>query len=119
MKKGTLSEYKDIFAAWKTEVEEGFFGLKKYLETDMEFHRDLLKPIGNRTLDNVMQRLYEQNARYRMACTHMRNAGDMLDEHLVILKAVEEKNQEGAVKALKQHIYNSRMALFPNSHQFL
>lgn len=119
LSKPCIQEYKDIFAAWKEEVEDGSFDLKKYLETDMEFHRDLLKPIGNRTLENVMQGIYEQNARYRMACIQMRNAGEMLDEHLAILNAVEVKNQEGAVQALKKHIYNSKMTLLPSSHQFL
>lgn len=114
-----VQKYKDVFVAWKQEVEEGDFDLKKYLETDMEFHKDLLKPIGNRTLENVMQGIYEQNARYRMACIQMRNAADMLDEHLAILKAVEEKDQDGAVRALKRHIYNSKMTLLPSSHQFL
>lgn len=116
--KSCIQEYKDIFAIRKKEAEEGGFDLKRYLETDMEFHKDLLKPIGNKTLENIMQGIYEQNARYRMACIQMRNAGEMLDEHLAILKAVEEKDQERAVKALKQHIYNSKVTLLPSSHQF-
>lgn len=116
--KTLADEYKELFVIRKKEAEEGTFNLKKYLETDMEFHLALLKPIGNKTLEGVMKAIYEQNARYRMACFQMRNAADMLEEHLEILEAVKEKNQKKAVEALKKHIYNSKMTLLPASYQF-
>lgn len=119
LSKSCVAEYKDIFITRKEEAEDEVFDLKKYLETDMDFHLDLLRPIGNKTLESVLRGIYEQNARYRMACFQMRNAVDMLDEHLDILKAVEAGNQEQAVEALKKHIYNSKVTLLPSAHQFL
>ena len=113
-----IEKYKELFTMRKAEVRKDEFDLKKYLETDMEFHLDLLKPINNKTLEAVLRGIYEQNARYRMACLQMRNAEDMLDEHLAILKAVEEGDKEKAVEALKKHIYNSKMTLIPNRISF-
>lgn len=117
--KESLNDYRELFIARKEEAKENVFDLKKYLETDMEFHLELLKPIGNRTLESVMRGIYEQNARYRMACLQMRNAEEMLNEHLDILQAIEEGDPEKAVEALKKHIYNSKMTLLPSAHQFL
>ncbi|QDW75141.1 GntR family transcriptional regulator [Lachnospiraceae bacterium KGMB03038] len=117
--KESLNDYRELFIARKEEAKENVFDLKKYLETDMEFHLELLKPIGNRTLESVMRGIYEQNARYRMACLQMRNAEEMLNEHLDILQAIEEGDPEKSVEALKKHIYNSKMTLLPSAHQFL
>lgn len=119
LSKECIAEYKDLFITRREEAESGAFDLKEYLETDMEFHVALLKPLGNRALESTLRSIYEQNARYRMACIQMRNAGDMLDEHLAILKAVEDGEQEKAVNALRTHIYNSKMTLLPSTHQFL
>ena len=117
--KESLNDYRELFIARKEEAKENVFDLKKYLETDMEFHLELLKPIGNRTLESVMRGIYEQNARYRMACLQMRNAEEMLNVHLDILQAIEEGDPEKSVEALKKHIYNSKMTLLPSAHQFL
>ena len=117
--KESLNDYRELFIARKEEAKENVFDLKKYLETDIEFHLELLKPIGNRTLESVMRGIYEQNARYRMACLQMRNAEEMLNEHLDILQAIEEGDPEKSVEALKKHIYNSKMTLLPSAHQFL
>ena len=111
-----IQKYYAIFRNYGT--EKGAFDLSKYLQIDMEFHIDLLKPIGNKNLHNILRDIYEQNARYRMACLKIRDLSMMINEHLLILDAVAGRDAEKAVACLKQHIYNSKMAFYGNKHTF-
>lgn len=111
-----IKNYYSLFKSYETGNEA--FDLSKYLQVDMEFHIDLLKPIRNKNLHNILRDIYEQNARYRMACLKMRDASMMINEHLAILDAIADRDAERAVACLKQHIYNSKMAFYSNKHTF-
>lgn len=113
---GTIAKYCEMFSKYKSDQKVNEFNLKEYLQNDMDFHLDLLRPLGNKSLDSILRGLYEQNTRYRMACIRMREANDMLDEHIAILSALEQKDTTTAVEALKTHITNSKSAFLPNNN---
>ncbi len=114
----TIQYYLDLFHSIEATLSDGF-DLKQYLQTDMDFHLGLLRPLNNHNLDAVLRGLYEQNARYRMACLQIRPAENMIGEHLAILDALKNKNREAAVEALKKHIFNSKRAFLNGGYQFI
>jgi DNA-binding GntR family transcriptional regulator len=113
-----IEYFYDLFHTIEESLSGGF-DLKQYLQTDMDFHLCLLHPLNNHNLDTVLRGLYEQNARYRMACLQIRPAEVMLGEHLDILNALKKKDRGSAVEALKKHIFNSKRAFLNGGHQFI
>lgn len=114
-----IKEYQSMFCHYIRQAEQHKLSLREYLQVDMDFHLELLKPIGNRNLESIMKGIYEQNARYRMVCLKLRNPERMLQEHLDILSALEKRDTKHAVQALKTHILNSKKPFITGTHQFL
>lgn len=74
---------------------------KKYIESDQEFHNVILKLSGNQILkrfemlNNITSRTYRGGL--------IREPEDTLDEHLDIIKALEQRNSELAEKLIREH----------------
>lgn len=107
--KETIKCYRDIFEG--IETKEDSMDYSEYLQIDMNFHMELIKPLDNNNLNLILKNIYEQNTRYRMACFRKRLTKVMISEHILILDAIEEGDPYKASIVLKNHIINSRNAL--------
>lgn len=112
-----VSRYIEYYSNLASAAEK--FDYKQYLISDMEFHLALLQPLNNGLVMSLLQNIYEQDARYRLASMLKRSSSEMLEEHLNILRALQDRDANAAVEALKTHLYNSKQAFFTGGYQFL
>ena len=68
------------------------------------FHAALVSACGSQRLIALHARLYEQSERYRGLSSHLRAKRDVAGEHEAILELALERDADGLVKAMLEHI---------------
>lgn len=85
----------------------------KYLITDVEFHLYLLRVVGNELfiqgIERVCGRLYRLRRRMR---SNPKKIYDRIDEHLVIIEHLRNKNIDSAVETMRAHLETGRSHIF-------
>ncbi len=81
-------------------------------KADVAFHDIIIEATGNTRLKSLVNNLAEQMYRYRFVYLQNSDIHDnLVKEHSDILKAIEKKDKEAAVKAAKLHIDNQEEAI--------
>lgn len=107
---GVREKYRALYLDW-TQNPAGF-SMHEYLKADCAFHLALLEPLRNKSLNKILETIYEENTRYRLLSLKERNFGGSMQEHLQILDALDAGDTAGAVACLRVHLQNSKTALF-------
>lgn len=83
--------------------------VKKVAQADVEFHDAIYKAADNPKLMNLLNNLREQMYRYRMEYLKDRQTHtELLKEHEEILKALEEKDEESAIRVTCRHVVRQK-----------
>lgn len=83
------------------------------VKEDEGLHNLILKYAGNIFLSRMMENIYQHNQRIRVLST--RSTEDVLEtlkQHMVILEAMLDGNEEKAAQEMKNHIVSSRERAF-------
>lgn len=84
-------------------------------EADMRFHEAIYDATGNGRLVQILNSLREQMYRYRMEYLKDRHTYTALTkEHEEILTALEQKNENVAIEAIKRHINRQKEHIVEN-----
>ena len=105
----------DTISELKNRLENALAGnsYQTLLEEDDFFHRCILKYTDNEELARIMRNLYEQNAMQKVVfdtkenyITRERQDAAILsiEEHLSILKCIENRDEAGAEAATRNHL---------------
>ena len=103
----TLSKVKDAF-----EESTKTTDIKQIAMYDEKFHDVIYESTGNVRLVNLLNNLREQIYRYRVE--YLKNVElypRLIEEHETILKALQDRNQELVVEAMRDHVENQATAV--------
>ncbi len=103
----TLSKVKDAF-----EESTKTTDIKQIAMYDEKFHDVIYESTGNVRLVNLLNNLREQIYRYRVE--YLKNVEAyprLIEEHETILKALQDRNQELVVEAMRDHVENQATAV--------
>jgi len=82
---------------------------------DVAFHDIIYKATGNNRLIQILYNLREQMYRYRLEYIKDKNKRTRLvNEHMEIVSAIENRDKEAAKRAITQHIYNQENTIIDN-----
>jgi DNA-binding GntR family transcriptional regulator len=83
------------------------------IKTDRHFHRYVASFSKNAYLIQMMKSVYAQNERLRMlSCRVPSRVAAAAEEHLNIIRAMLQRDADGASEAMKIHMVNSRTTAF-------
>ena len=102
-----LSQVKDAF-----EESTKTTDIKQIAMYDEKFHDVIYESTGNVRLVNLLNNLREQIYRYRVE--YLKNVEvypRLIEEHETILKALQDRNQELVVEAMRDHVENQATAV--------
>ena len=102
-----LSKVKDAF-----EESTKTTDIKQIAMYDEKFHDVIYESTGNVRLVNLLNNLREQIYRYRVE--YLKNVEvypRLIEEHETILKALQDRNQELVVEAMRDHVENQATAV--------
>lgn len=81
-------------------------------EKDVQFHDIIFNATDNKRLIQLLNHLREQMYRYRIEyLKDFNNHDNLLEEHKIIAKNIEEKNIIAAKATIKHHIYHQVMSV--------
>jgi DNA-binding GntR family transcriptional regulator len=90
--------------------------LDAFLETDREFHTDLVRDHNNLFLESVMERIRSHFAIFGLAAiAHEGRVQQILREHLAVICALREGNQARAAAAMREHLLITEKAVLGQS----
>ncbi len=96
-------EYEKALTAGETE---------KLINADTHFHNLITQGSHNQYLIDILQELQEQVLRFRyIYFKSIKRAEDVVNEHRIILKALESRNADDAKKYSVEHIINLRKSI--------
>lgn len=82
----------------------------KFLECNSAFHEVLISSCSNRRLKELLDTTRAKLLLYRANVVHnSRQNAEIIDEHEMILKAVQERNVNKALEAISTHLDNDRV----------
>ncbi len=82
-------------------------------EADVSFHDVIQAAAKNKRLKSMISNLAERIYRYRFEYIKQQSDGGktLVEEHREIIKCIEEKDVEAAVKAIEIHIDNQEISI--------
>jgi len=89
--------------------------LHEYLELDHKFHREFVKALENKAIEDTHARVHENVSMARKVHQTRAFASQLLDtvdEHLAILEAIRARDIDQAVAALEAHFRSSTYRAF-------
>ncbi|WP_285725720.1 GntR family transcriptional regulator [Psychromicrobium xiongbiense] len=105
------AEHAETVAALRNEQSVDFSLVQKHFAADAEFHGTFFRYAGNRYLDGMRNMLGWDVHRTRQTWAegpeHV-DSEDALREHAKILACVEDRNHDGALRALHDHLESVR-----------
>lgn len=111
--KGDMEELKESFYNFQKAVRKN--DLSDIVETDVEFHDVIYKAGRNRRLIQILNNLREQMYRYRFEYMKDREKRLLLvEEHKMIVSAIEKGDIPAAKKAIWTHITNQEKTIIEN-----
>ena len=84
-------------------------------QADVDFHEVISDATGNRRLISILNNIRSQVYRYRLE--NLKNKAshpDLIREHTSLIEALERRDEEEAVRVIRVHIENQRMAIMEN-----
>lgn len=113
MDKDGIRELKENLEQFKKATKKG--DLTVIAETDVHFHELIYKATENARLIQILNNLREQMYRYRME--YIKDAEKravLVDEHIGIIDAIENRDVKLAKRAIKQHVNNQEKTILDN-----
>ncbi len=89
--------------------------LDALLTIERQFHQGLVTLLDNPYLDSMAERIYDLVTRTWYLSFRRRNQDDLsftLQENLVILEKLEQRDADAAEKAVREHVINFRNMVF-------
>ena len=82
-------------------------------EADVSFHDVIQMASKNKRLKSMISNLAERIYRYRFEYIKQQSDGGrtLVEEHREIIRCIEQKDLEGAVKAIELHIDNQEISI--------
>jgi DNA-binding GntR family transcriptional regulator len=102
-------QLQQLINIWKPFEKDSPIDADKYRKADDRFHALLLEFSGNRMLQKIYSHSMIQMRVEQMGL--MRPPEETLKEHLAIIKAMEMRRADLAVKELKNHVQKSKMLI--------
>lgn len=103
-----IDDQTEIHETWLADLVSGAKGVGQDFSarTDRNFHFDIIKSFGNKTLEKTYQRIVDNVALAQLV--HRRNYSvaqicQTVKEHLAIIEKIDDRDGEGAVSALQTH----------------
>jgi len=86
--------------------------LKREVECNTKFHNYIIKAAKSSILTEMLQNIHNHVQRFRHTTLSMEGRSEIaLNEHLKILKAIEERDKVKAEQLIEEHIENAKKAL--------
>ncbi len=105
-----IGELKQLHQNFKETVDKGH--LTAVTEADVKFHDKIYQITDNKRLIQILNNLREQMYRYRFEYIKDEiNRGVLIDEHAMIIDAIEHKDVEKAKKYSELHIDNQEKTI--------
>ena len=105
-----IAELKQLHLNFKDTVDKGH--LTAVTEADVKFHDKIYQITDNKRLIQILNNLREQMYRYRFEYIKDEiNRGVLIDEHAMIIEAIENKDVEKAKKYSELHIDNQEKTI--------
>ncbi len=100
-----LSKLKVAYEKYERLVDSGNATPEEIVEADIEFHEIILLATENDKLISIMNNLADQLCRYRYEyIKESENHTTIIGEHRLIYKALEEQNEDEAVRMTQVHV---------------
>lgn len=107
---GTIDNLADLIAQMDEYLQRREF--EHYWKINKEFHETLYKTSGNNTLLVILYQLWDRSDRSRaIFVLNPERALASNEEHRVIFKAIEERNQKRLVEEIRKHLENALAAI--------
>ncbi|TCO76499.1 GntR family transcriptional regulator [Marinisporobacter balticus] len=96
----------------KLGIEGNLISEKEFYDLDIEFHKYIVDSTNNNRLIEFMNKIYDQDYRIRVMTTRSDEQERKRNrpEHLGIINALLEKNEDTLEKKIRKHIENARSA---------
>lgn len=108
--KDQIAEMKEAAAAFKESLKGD--DVTRIAEADVAFHDVINMATANQKLIQILNNLREQMYRYRVEYLKKREFYDQLvEEHEMLIQAVENREKERAVEIICRHIDNQEKAI--------
>jgi DNA-binding GntR family transcriptional regulator len=108
-----LSELDKIINQMKNYADKG--DIYGFLETDKEFHMNLIRRYGNRLLVSIMENIRDLIAIFgRKALASPGRIHEVITEHQKIIQALKQKNKQKATESIKYHLAATEKSLVEN-----
>lgn len=108
-----LGALREAASRFEREIAAG--DLMETAQADVDFHEMISDATGNRRLIQILNNIRSQVYRYRLE--NLKNKAshqDLIREHTSLIEALERHDEEQAVKYIRMHIENQRMAIMEN-----
>lgn len=110
-----MQAMRDAAKEFEYVVEDKENDVTALAEADVEFHDTIYRGTGNRRLIQILGNLREQMYRFRIEYLKEGDVRETLaEEHEEILKAIEARDEERAVRLISEHIDNQHRAINDN-----
>lgn len=105
-----LERLREKKQAFENSLKSG--DVKLIAEADVGFHDVIYEATGNPKLVNLLSNLREQIYRYRVEyLKDSENYPVLIEEHEEIYRSLEERNEEAAILAIREHVMNQATAV--------
>ncbi len=110
IKKTELTKLKRIFKKQQKAVEKEDYN--SFLDYESAFHQIIISAAKNHYIEEMMERIANLQRRFLILSGSLSiDCESAMKEHEQMIKALESKNETGAVSAMSQHIINVRKRL--------
>lgn len=110
IKKTELTKLKRIFKKQQKAVEKEDYN--SFLDYESAFHQIIISATKNHYIEEMMERIANLQRRFLILSGSLSiDCESAMKEHEQMIKALESKNETGAVSAMSQHIINVRKRL--------
>ena len=106
MSEESVAELGRLLAKMRPKKDDSRTTYDQFAELDAEFHERIAEATGNPLIADSLSRMHIHLHIFRL-CYKSSITGHAHDEHEVLLKALEERNEDGAEAAMRAHIRRS------------
>lgn len=111
-----IAQLKSAMAEFRNAIHSGDTAV--IAKKDVKFHDIIYAATGNNRLIQLLNNLRDQLYRYRLEYIKDESTRKkLIEEHLVIISTLENKNVEEAKKAMKEHIVNQEESILDSLHK--
>ncbi len=106
MSKESVAELGRLLAKMRPKKDDSRTTYDQFAELDAEFHERIAEATGNPLIADSLSRMHIHLHIFRL-CYRSSITGHAHDEHEVLMTALEQRDEDGAEKAMRAHIQRS------------